>query len=278
MKLKGSLFVQNSLGRIAVLFLAPIYFAAIRLMGYRVRNLKQIRKECYGHFRSHEGPWIICANHLTMIDSMILTYSIMSLSKHLTHYRLIPWNVPERNNFQRNIILTVLCYLAKCIPINRGGDRDEMKAAMEKCNSILKCKQTLLIFPEGGRSRTGFVDKENYSYGVGRFIKDFEDCKVMCIYLRGDGQENYGAIPRFAERFTFHMEVFQPDRIECDGLRSQRYYAKQIIDKLSNMEEIYFASDRQRCRRIDQPLQQGEEPRYEIHRPRLHQRREVADF
>ncbi len=41
-----------------------------------------------------------------------------------------------------------------------------------------------MIFPEGGRTRTGRVDTEGFSYGVGRFVKEFPDLKVMCLYLR----------------------------------------------------------------------------------------------
>ena len=78
--LQGPLLIQYILGRIAVFVLAPFYFAAIRLMGYRVRNLRKIRQECSRHFRNHDGPWIICSNHLTMVDSPIIIYATVSLS------------------------------------------------------------------------------------------------------------------------------------------------------------------------------------------------------
>jgi len=270
MNLRGALLVQNILGHIAVFILAPVYFAAIRLMGYRVRNLKKLREEFSDHLRKHEGPWIVCANHLTMVDSMILTYVMISLFRHMTQYRLIPWNLPERANFQRNVILTILCYLAKCIPINRGGNRDEMKHTLDQCNSLLACKQTLLIFPEGGRSRTGRVDTESFSYGVGRFIKDFQDIKVMCIYLRGDGQDEFGNIPKFGERFTAKIELFHPRLTEQNGLKAQRTYAEQIIKHLASMEEDYFSSHRQRHCGLEKSTQYREEPEYAIREPRVH--------
>jgi hypothetical protein len=272
MRLRGYLLVQHVLGQVAVFILGPIYFAIIRIMGYRVRNLRQIRKDFAHHFRNHEGPWIICANHLTMIDSIILTYIMMSLFRHFTQYRLIPWNLPERRNFQRNIILTVLCYLAKCIPINRGGDRDEMKKTLDNCFHLLDRKQSLFIFPEGGRSRTGRVNTDSYSYGVGRFIKDFEDSKVMCIYLRGDGQDTFGTIPRFGERFTVKVEIFQPQLTEQNGLKAQRYYAEQIVKHLARMEANYFSSHRKRYCGSERSAQHGEEPEYAIRKPRFHSR------
>lgn len=270
MRLRGSLLVQNVLGRVAVFIIGPIYFAAIRLMGYRIKNLKQVREKCALHFKKHEGPWIICANHLTMIDSMILTYAMVSLVRHGAHYRLIPWNLPERKNFQRNIILTILCYLAKCIPINRGGNRDEMKKTLDKCNALLDCKQSLLIFPEGGRSRTGRVNTESFSYGVGRFVKDFADGRIMCIYLRGDSQHTYGLIPKFGERFTVNIELLQPQLTKENGLRAQRDYAEQIIKRLAEMEDEYFYSHRQRYCGSDRSTQHGKERESAIHQPRFY--------
>lgn len=270
MNLRGSMLAQHILGHMAVFIIGPIYFSIIRLMGYRVRNIKKIRDDFASNFKNHKGPWIICANHLTMIDSFILTYVMVPLSRHCTQYRLIPWNLPERKNFQRNIILTILCYLCKCIPINRGGNREDMKKTLDTCNSLLTCNQALLIFPEGGRSRNGRVNTESFSYGVGRFIKDVENCRVMCIYLRGDGQDTYGSIPGFRDRFTVKLEVLQPQPTELNGLKAQRHYAEQIIKRLACMEEDYFASHRQRHCGFERSEQQGEESKYTVRQPGFH--------
>jgi len=190
----------------------------------------------------------MCANHLTMIDSFLLSYASFNLVRHVTHYQRLPWNLPERRNFQRNIFLAVLCYLSKCIPVDRGGSRQKMKDVLDKCIYLLRNAHTVMIFPEGGRSRTGRVDKENFSYGVGRFIQDVENCKVMCIYLRGDQQRRYGLIPAWGDKFYAQVEVFQPAPVEQTGLRAQREYAAQIINRLAQMEEEYFAIRRKRCR------------------------------
>ena len=264
------LLIQYILGRVAICFLGPLYFAIIWLMGYRVRDIRKIRQECSRHFKDHEGPWIVCANHLTMIDSIIISYALHSLPRHLLQFRQLAWNLPERNNFQRNILLAIICYLSKCIPINRGGNREEMKKTLDKCNALLEWNQPMLIFPEGGRSRTGKVNTEGYSYGVGRFVKEFEDCKIMCIYQRGDGQHTYGFIPRFGERFTVKMEVLQPELTEENGLRAQRFYAEQIIKQLAQMEEGYFNSHRQRHSGSDRSAQHEEEQESALRQPRLY--------
>jgi len=246
---KSEIFLnlQNFIGRITVVVVAPLYFFVSRIFFYRVRDLKEIRRQCAIEFAQHKGSWIICANHLTMVDSFILSYAIFSLGQHIINYKKVPWNLPERNNYKDNIFLTILCYLSKCIPINRGGSREKMKESMEKCIYLLNNGGTIMIFPEGKRSRTGRVDKEGYSYGVGRFIKKIENCKIMCMYLRGDKQDNYSAIPAWGDKFSVQMEVFTPTLVEGSELRAQREYATQIIDKLAQMEENYFALRRERC-------------------------------
>jgi len=250
MDTKSSFFMhlQNFLGRLTIFLIAPFYFLAARVMFYRIRNLRKLRRRCAAEFSAHKGPWIMCANHLTMIDSFLLSYASFNLVRHITHYQRLPWNLPERRNFQRNIFLAVLCYLSKCIPVDRGGSRQKMKEVLDKCIYLSRNAHTVMIFPEGGRSRTGRVDKENFSYGVGRFIQDVENCKVMCIYLRGDKQRRYGLIPAWGDKFYAQVEVFQPAPVEQTGLRAQREYAAQIINRLAQMEEEYFAIRRKRCR------------------------------
>jgi hypothetical protein len=251
---------QDLLGRAFVWIVGPAYIALLLLLGYRLRGLRAVRRAVLEEFDRHRGPWLVCANHLTMIDSLILIYAMFSLPDHLRRFRQIPWNLPERNNFQSNPLLAVLCYLAKCIAITRGGDRDEMKRTLDKCAYLMETERNLLIFPEGGRSRTGRVNTETFSYGIGRFIKDFPGCRVMCLYLRGDGQTSYSTVPKLGERFTIAMEVFDPERTAAEGLRAQREYAAQIIRRLVRMEEQHFALYRQRYRGSAGTRQSGEKP------------------
>jgi 1-acyl-sn-glycerol-3-phosphate acyltransferase len=263
--------IQEFAGRIAVILVAPLYILYLRMfMGYRIRDIKRLRREWKDLLREHEGPWLICPNHLTMIDSLIATYGLLSLYDHILHFERVPWNLPERKNFQRWLILTVLCYLAKCLPISRGGDREEMIKTMAACHDLLEAKQHLLVYPEGGRSRTGRINEENYSYGIGRFIAEHPGCRVLCVYLRGDNQETYSNFPPREDRFTMMIRAFVPVRTDMQGLRAQRDYAGQVIQQLSLMEEDYFTNDRQRHRRFDGAREPGQESERTFSQPRLH--------
>lgn len=234
--------LQYLLGHLAVVLTAPLIFLAVRLKGYRIRDLERIRAEVDRLEREHEGPWLICPNHLTMIDSVLISYGLASLGGHILRFRRVPWNLPERRNFQSNIFLAVLCYLAKCLPVDRGGSREELQRLLDKCRRVLTWRQSLLIFPEGGRSRTGRINRENCSYSVGRFLDENPGCKVMLIYLRGDRQETYGLMPLQGEQFTMNVEVFDPGSGEVGGgRRVQRQYAERIIERLAGMEDEYYA-------------------------------------
>jgi hypothetical protein len=67
------------------------------------------------------------------------------------------------------------------------------------------------------------------------------------MYLRGDKQDSYSVIPAWGEKFSIQIDIFTPQRIEGSELRAQREYATQIIDRLAQMEENYFALRRERC-------------------------------
>ncbi|HPX55328.1 MAG TPA: lysophospholipid acyltransferase family protein [Syntrophales bacterium] len=247
-KARRLLHLQYVLGWVASFFLTPLYYLIIRSAGYSIRNIRDVRRQSRLLFRQHKGPWMVCANHLTMIDSVILAYALFPVYRCVLQYNLLPWNLPERANFQRNFLLTFLCYVNKCVPVSRGGDRGEMKQVLEKCMHLLNEGQNLMIFPEGGRSRTGRVDTQNFSYGVGRFLEGSDNCRVMCLYLRGDHQDHYSNMPRWRENFTCLIDTLEIKKNGQTGLRAQKQYTEQIVRHLSAMEEQYFASGRERCR------------------------------
>ena len=246
MNIQAKLFFyfQYVLGRLMVLVTAPLIFLAIKATGYRVSGLSQVRQKVRELMQAHPGPWLICANHLTLIDSVILVYAMIPTYRYMVHYKLLPWNVPEQMNFNRNLFVGLVCFLTKCIPIIRGGDRGVVNATLAKCSFLLSKGENLMIFPEGTRSRSGRVITEDFPYGVGRFVCSISNCRVMAIYLRGDGQATYSSFPKYKE--TFYMKV-EECRLQTNlrGLRAQRDFATQIVSHLDKMEKEYFDSYRQ---------------------------------
>lgn len=208
---------------------------------YRILHIRKIRKRYKRLVRSTKGPILVCANHLTKIDSAIINWSLVSMWTYMRSFKFFPWNIPERSNFYGNFVLRFLCYVASCIPIDRGGNRDDVKKSLDKVIYLLKKGHTVTIFPEGRRSRSGRVDSEGFSYGVGRLVKMVKDCNVVCIYMRGYNQRSYSNIPRRGERFYLDMTLIRPESAHA-GLRATKDLAGQIIGQLTLMEQDFFAA------------------------------------
>lgn len=238
---KAHLWFQYIIGRLMIVIAAPLVLLALKAARYRVRDLRDVRRRVRDLTATHPGPWLICANHLTLIDSVILAYAMFPAWKYVWEYRRLPWNVPEWMNFNRNPLVGFACFLTKCIPVVRGGDRDAVRSTLGKCAYLLGRGENLMIFPEGTRSRNGRVNTAEFSYGTGRLFCSVPGCRVMCVYMRGDGQETYSNFPRCNETFTLAVEECMPD-VRSKGLRAQRDCASQIIHCLSKMEQRYFAS------------------------------------
>ncbi len=238
---KTFFYFQYAIGRLAVFLTVPLIILTIKLFGYRIKNLGAVRKKVKKMMQVHPGPWLICPNHLTMIDSAILAYAMIPGWQYLVSYRMLPWNVPELTNFKGNPLIVVICFLMKCIPVVRGGDRGGIKKVLAKCGFLLLKKESLMIFPEGTRSRHGRVNTKEYPYSAGRLFLKVPDVRVMCVYLRGDGQKVHSSIPGFGERFFMAIEECRPET-QLKGLRAQRECSAKIIAHLAKMEEAYFAA------------------------------------
>lgn len=236
--LKNHVRLQYAAGRCVVFFMAPLIYLLVYWAGCRIHDVKRIRETVKGMYRKHPGPWVICANHLTLIDSVIIACALAPFYRYMVHYNRLPWNMPEKTNFNTNFLLTLTTFVFKCIPVIREGDRNALAQSLAKCEFVLEKRESLLIFPEGTRSRSGRIDPENVSYGVGRMCLKIQDCQVLCVYLRGEKQKGYSAFPSRNQRFYADVRHFIPDH-QGQGLRAQRDCARQIIGILADMEKGY---------------------------------------
>jgi len=214
-----------------------VYLRVIR--GYRIRHLSEIRHA----FRASvvpNRPIAICANHLTMIDSLIMHHALASLFAMFTDFRLFSWNVPAIENFKRSWFLHIFTYLGKTIPIDRAGTPAHHRSVLERLAYLVSRGEICTIFPEGGRSRTGRIDPERVTYGIGQILKDFDNPLVVCLYVRGKHQTTYSYLPRRGDEIYVDLELLEP-KTEATGLRKARDIARQVIFKLKEMEDRYFA-------------------------------------
>jgi 1-acyl-sn-glycerol-3-phosphate acyltransferase len=231
--------IQRLLGYITFLFLGNLLFLVLKFIkGYKIKDLKKIRKK-YQEITRNSRKILICPNHLTMIDSIILHWAFGSISWYFFHFRNFMWNVPAVENFKSKLGFRILTYLGKCIPIDRKGSPEHIDLVLEEIRFLLRQEENFLVFPEGGRSRTGRIELENTTYGIGKIIQGVEDLEVLCVYMRGQGQDTYSHYPKTGEIFKVEMELFKPQTTQ-KGLRGMRDYAIQVMTKLRDMEDQYF--------------------------------------
>ena len=103
---------------------------------------------------------------------------------------------------------------------------------------LLERGDVVLLFPEGGRSRSGRVELDSAAYGVGRVVKALPGCRVLCVYLRGEHQEGWSDLPRRGERFHARLAEIEP-KSDRTGLRGSLEIARQIVARLSEMEAAF---------------------------------------
>jgi hypothetical protein len=121
------------------------------------------------------------------------------------------------------------------VPIRRGAARAEVAATLDRFAWLLRSGEAGLVFPEGGRSRSGRVEPESAAYGVGRVVKEVPECRVLCVYLRGERQESWSDFPARGERFSGSMATLEP-KSDRSGLRGSLEIARQIVAKLADLE------------------------------------------
>jgi 1-acyl-sn-glycerol-3-phosphate acyltransferase len=208
-----------------------------------VRDADIVRARFAQLVEAEPGPILICSNHLTLLDTIILVWALAPLHSFLWHYSRFPWSVPEKANFSRTWFWRVASFLGKCVYVTRGGPREEVKRTLGKIAYLLQSGELVSIFPEGGRSRTARVDTENFTYGVGQIIQAVPGTRVLCVYMRGQKQEGYTDYPHTGDEYSVELEMLLP-ATTATGLRGARDLATQIIRKLAEMETRYFDRER----------------------------------
>jgi len=207
--------------------------------GWRLEGAREVRR-LYARIRGESNAAVLlCANHLTMLDSFVIAWALASPWWLVVHYASLPWNTPDREHFASTWWKRALVYVMKCIPVERGGDRRAIGAVLDRLVYLLERGDVALVFPEGGRSRSGRVDAEATTYGSGRVVKALPGCRVLCLYLRGRGQHSWSSRPAFGERFALSAEVIEP-KTDQRGLRGSLDISRQILARLEQMERRHF--------------------------------------
>ncbi|MEC9299139.1 MAG: 1-acyl-sn-glycerol-3-phosphate acyltransferase [Gemmatimonadota bacterium] len=232
---------QREVGRLAAVFwVIPIAFILRVLMGYRIKDVAQVRARYRALLKESDHPLLICPNHLTMMDSAVVAWALGGSWWYLFHYSRMPWNLPEYNNYSSQLPTRLGAWLIKGIPVIRGGRREDVSRVIKRVQHLLSRGETALIFPEAGRSRSGRVEADAVAHAVGRILTSVPGCQPLCVYLRGDRQQTWSTVPARGDSFYIDFEVGELHS-DHSGMRRSRDFSRQIVDRLVGMEEEYFA-------------------------------------
>lgn len=219
----------------------PMLFLGIccwmRLNKYRIKNLSKVRQDYLCLIKQKQVPKVICCNHLTYVDSLLVAYALGGLKTFLFNFKALPWNLPKKSNVTACWYYPLLCYLGKCMQLPR--DVAGAKKVLAKSKGLVQKGESVLLFPEGTRSESGRVEPENVLYGVGELIECEPSKAALLIYLRGDRQEKKSKYPRKDQCFFIKLLVKSFETTES-GRRAHRQIAQDVIKNLKQLEDEYF--------------------------------------
>ncbi len=232
--------VQRALSHLSFPVLVPLGWHLLFVNHrYRFSGIEETRR-VFAQALETGRPTIVCANHLTIIDSVLLYHALASPLKMFSNFRCFQWNVPAAENFKNTFQRSLLTYLIKCVPIHRQGSREHKQHVLETLRWLLARGEVVTIFPEGTRSRSGRFDHENLAYGVGEILARLPDAQVVCVYLRGEMQHTFSYVPADGDRIDVTASILEP-RTQATGMRAARDLTRQIGSRLAEMEAAYFA-------------------------------------
>ena len=245
--------VQRAVGWLVAPIWIPLAALVLRFgFGYRIADAAKSRRDFARIRAESDAPLLICANHLTLIDSFLIAWALAPSWRYAIDYDALAWNTPEETNFADTTLSRMLVYFAKCIPIRRGGTREDVAEVLERIRYLLGAGEIALLFPEGGRSRTGRVDVDGAAWGVGRIVGALEGCRVVCVYMRGDSQQTWSDYPAKGDCMRVAVSCIEP-KSDARGARRARELSNQIVAQLARMEDEHF---RTHAGRVALPLEE----------------------
>lgn len=187
--------------------------------------------------KAQQRPILICPNHITYIDSLLLAWAFGSVSYFICHFNHLPWNLAKEQNVHQRWLYRLVCFVGKCLLIPQDNTR--AKAVLNQASSLLAKQEAVLVFPEGTRGQSERIEPENTVYGVGQLLLAQKNPQVLVVYLRGRSQSQRSVFPKTGEVFDMLMQTITPIT-DKEGRRAARDLSRQVIDALIGLEQHYF--------------------------------------
>ena len=232
-------------------FAAPLslFVAAVARLHFRYRlpdDIGKIREDLWRKLDAHEGPVIWAANHLTLIDSFLVYWAVFPVSR-VFEDRRIPWSTPEYTNYYKlggpwkSALIRALLYICRCIPFLRGGEDAAAEAfrqnAFDKCAWLLGQGSSVFVYPEAGRSRSGWLEAKRPKDFLGKLALEAPRAKFLCVYLRTDEQLGTTVYPPRGVQFRLVADLIDGAR---PGETNPRDVSRRLFERLAELQEEWW--------------------------------------
>lgn len=210
-----------------------------RLWGLKIQGHKSYRNFYKDLTSKDKPPLIICPNHLTYVDSVVLIYAFGNHFWYVSNFKKHMWNLVAKE-YSKNPLFNFVCYLSKCIYLDREKERERNYPTIKAATSLLRNGEILLVFPEGRRSKTGRFDDSRLAYGLGKIIEELGECRVLCTYLRAPEQGNKASrfFPR-GSNYKILTELVHYKSSDSGELKAAKI-VRDISVRIKKLESNYF--------------------------------------
>lgn len=174
----------------------------------------------------NKGAFIFASNHQSYFDPIILGTSI---------YRSL--NYLAKDDLFRNPVASWALHTVQSIPVRREeGDLRAIKDSIR----VLSCGKPLVIFPEGSRSKDGFLQKAKPGIG---FIAAKTRVPVIPAYIEGSFEAMPRGINTLKRRpvtvYIGNPVYFDWDRYDRNGKEAYQALSDDIMRRIAELKEIY---------------------------------------
>jgi 1-acyl-sn-glycerol-3-phosphate acyltransferase len=170
-------------------------------------------------------PFVVVSNHESFADILLISH--------------LPWEMKwlSKAELFRIPVMGWMMWLAGDVPVKRGFGPSAVEA-MDRCRQVLRNRVSVMIFPEGTRSKTA----ELLPFKDGAFRLAIEaGVPILPLALSGTGT----ALPKHGWRFgrsAAEVQVLEP--VETNGLKLDDVPAlkKQVRDLIVSTRDAMAAT------------------------------------
>jgi len=174
-----------------------------------------------------EGPVIFASNHLSYFDPPAVGAGIA----REVHF------MAKRELF-KNLLFGALIRFYNAVPVRRGVMD---WSAVAQVKEILRSGGSVLLFPEGTRSRDGRLGKARFGVGL---LAQQTGATIVPIYVRGTDRirKSFFRQPPMAVFYAQPVTADQYAGFESSA-RGQLAISEMILERISVLKETYGAGN-----------------------------------